>query len=141
VITGVFPQIVLGPLLAFGSLGPIGIGVLGLIRSIRAARRVKTHPWVARTASYRLKAVSIRKTLPGLLVNASAEEPEAVCFVLATTSPYRSFPQGDDLPILIAGDPQECTVATTPDKRELLVIKRPHSQEQQQRLRGYATGQ
>ena len=124
--------------MAWGGLAFI-VGLWALLRSLRMSVVLKHQAWAERRAMYRIAPVGPNGQ-PALLVKADSYGPQAVCAVPATAWRYRQLQQGDDIELLVAGDPRRWSVVTQPDMRVLLVAKRPWVPFSERKLRRIVTG-
>jgi hypothetical protein len=127
-------------LVGFGGGGVLlGMGVIGLLRSVRMRTVLGRGPWTERQSRYRIVARGATNGQPALVIKASDTEGEAVCSVPATVWRYRRLPQGEH-GLLVAGNPQRWAVIAPPDRGVLLVAKRPWLRWWRRRLRRWALG-
>jgi hypothetical protein len=114
------------------------VGLWTLLRSLRMSVVLKRQAWTERRATYRIAPFG-GNGQPALLVKADWYGSEAVCSVSATVWRYRQLEQGDDIALLVAGDPRRWAVVSQPDVHVLLVVKRPWMPFWSRKLRRYAT--
>ncbi len=122
--------------ISWGGLA-LGVGLWGLLRSLRMGYLLGREPWARRRARYRIAPLG-RNGQPALLIKPDENGSEAVCSVSATVWGYRQLDEGSDIPLLVVGNPRRWSVVAPPDVRLLLVAKRPWLPLWGRKLRKYA---
>jgi hypothetical protein len=119
-----------------GVLG-LGLGLVGLTRTVRLRRLVERHGWRRREARFRV--VGGGNGQPGLVLLPSKDEPEAVLSV-STTVFRRGALAGHEW-LWLTGDPlSRFAAVSTPDRDTAIITKRPMIGLWRQRLRRIALG-
>ena len=115
------------------------VGLVGIVRAVRARRLLARAPWVVRTCWYRIAPIG-GNGQPALLIEADDHGPESVCSVSATALRFRRLPQGPHQPMLVGGDPLRWAVVAAVNPRVVIIIKRPWIPWWRRRLRRWALG-
>jgi hypothetical protein len=117
----------------------LAAGGVGLARSLRMGWLLRSQEWVTRRAAYRIAPFGANGQ-PALLVKADEHGEEAVCSIPAVVTRYRQLEQGQDIELLVVGNPRRWAVVSPPDLHILLAVKRPWVPLWGRRLRRYALG-
>ena len=116
----------------FGITG-LGLGLGGIIRTVRVARLIDRHGWRERSALFRVAPVG-GNGQPALLLRACEKEPEVVLSVATTAFRWGALNGHDQL--WVTGDPlSRFAAVATPDWQHIVVVKRPATARWTRRLR------
>ena len=116
----------------------LGLGVAGLVRTLRIERLVAREGWRRRQARFRV--VGGGNGQPGLVLLAAGAEPEAVLTVATTVFRWGAL-NGHDV-LWLTGDPQSRFAAVaTPALDVAIVVKRPVVARWRTRIRRIALSQ
>jgi hypothetical protein len=115
----------------------VGLGAVGLVRTVRVQRLVARSGWRQRRARFRV--VGGGNGQPGLVLLPGGDEPEAVLSVSTTVFRWGALEGHDSL--WLTGDPlSRFAAVATPSRDVVIVVKRPILGWWRRRVRRIALG-